>query len=43
MKLMIIIVRDIDVENMVQVLIDNDFRIPRVSSTGGFYGAAMLH
>ena len=36
MKLMIIIVRDIDVENVVQALIDNDFRITRVSSTGGF-------
>jgi len=36
MKLMIIIVRDIDVENVVQALIENDFRITRVSSTGGF-------
>jgi uncharacterized protein YaaQ len=36
MKLMIMIVRDIDVENVVQALMENDFRITRVSSTGGF-------
>jgi uncharacterized protein YaaQ len=36
MKLMIIIVRDIDAENVIQALVENDFRITRVSSTGGF-------
>lgn len=36
MKLMIIIIRDVDVDNVVQELIEKDFRTTRVSSTGGF-------
>jgi uncharacterized protein YaaQ len=36
MKLMIIIVRDTDSENVVQDLVKNDYRVTRMSSTGGF-------
>lgn len=36
MKLMIIIVRDTDSENVVQELVQNDYRVTRMASTGGF-------
>jgi uncharacterized protein YaaQ len=36
MKLMFVIIRDIDSENVVQVLVENDYRVTRVASTGGF-------
>jgi uncharacterized protein YaaQ len=36
MKLMIVIVRDIDSENVLQALVANDMRVTRVASTGGF-------
>ncbi len=36
MKLRIIIVWDIDAENIIQAFVENDFRITRISSTGGF-------
>lgn len=36
MKLMIIIVRDTDSETVTQKLVQNEFRITRMASTGGF-------
>jgi uncharacterized protein YaaQ len=36
MKLMFVIVRDADAENVVQSLTEKDFRVTRVASTGGF-------
>ena len=36
MKLMIVIVRDIDSENVIQALVAKDLRVTRVASTGGF-------
>jgi uncharacterized protein YaaQ len=36
MKLMIVIVRDTDDENAIQVLVKNNFRVTRMASTGGF-------
>ncbi len=36
MKLMIIIVRDSDSEAVVQELVQNDYRVTRMASTGGF-------
>ncbi len=36
MKLMIIIVRDSDSENVVQELVQKDYRVTRMASTGGF-------
>ncbi len=36
MKLMLIIVRDEDADPVTQELIQNDFRITRMASTGGF-------
>ncbi len=36
MKLMIIIIRDSDSENAVQELVQNDYRVTRMASTGGF-------
>jgi uncharacterized protein YaaQ len=36
MKLMIIIVRDTDSETVTQKLIENEYRITRMASTGGF-------
>ena len=36
MKLMFVIVRDVDAENIVQELVDKGYRITRVASTGGF-------
>jgi uncharacterized protein YaaQ len=36
MKLMIVIVRDFDSENVLQALVANDLRVTRVASTGGF-------
>ncbi len=36
MKLMIIIVRDSDSEIVVQGLVQNDYRVTRMASTGGF-------
>jgi uncharacterized protein YaaQ len=36
MKLMFVIVRDADADNVVQSLTENDYRVTRVASTGGF-------
>lgn len=36
MKLMFIIVRDVDGDNVLQTLVDNGYRVTRVASTGGF-------
>jgi uncharacterized protein YaaQ len=36
MKLMFVIVRDVDGENITQVLVDQGYRVTRVASTGGF-------
>ena len=36
MKLMIIIVRDVDGETVVQALVENGYRVTRMASTGGF-------
>lgn len=36
MKLMIVIVRDSDSENVVQELVEKEYRVTRISSTGGF-------
>jgi uncharacterized protein YaaQ len=36
MKLMFVIIRDTDSENVVQSLTENDYRVTRVASTGGF-------
>ncbi len=36
MKLMIIIVRDTDEENVVQEMIQKGYRVTRMASTGGF-------
>jgi uncharacterized protein YaaQ len=37
MKLMIVIVRDIDDENVIRTLVDKGYRVTRVASTGGFF------
>jgi uncharacterized protein YaaQ len=37
MKLMFVIIRDQDDENVVQALVGNNFRVTRVASTGGFF------
>ena len=36
MKLMIIIVHDSDSEDVIQALVQKDYRVTRMSSTGGF-------
>jgi uncharacterized protein YaaQ len=36
MKLMIVIVRDTDDENVIQTLVKNNYRVTRMASTGGF-------
>ena len=36
MKLLFVIVRDKDDENVVQRLVENEYRVTRVASTGGF-------
>jgi uncharacterized protein YaaQ len=36
MKLMFVIVRDVDAENVVQALVEQKYRVTRVASTGGF-------
>ncbi len=36
MKLLFMIVRDIDADNVLQGLVDQKFRVTRVASTGGF-------
>jgi len=36
MKLMFVIIRDTDAEIVVQLLVENDYRVTRVASTGGF-------
>ena len=36
MKLMFMIVRDVDADNVLQGLVDNHYRVTRVASTGGF-------
>ena len=36
MKLMFVVIRDRDDENVVQALVENAYRVTRVASTGGF-------
>jgi uncharacterized protein YaaQ len=36
MKLMFVIVRDVDGDNVLQGLVEKGFRVTRVASTGGF-------
>jgi uncharacterized protein YaaQ len=36
MKLMFVIVRDVDGDNVIQTLVDKSYRVTRVASTGGF-------
>jgi uncharacterized protein YaaQ len=36
MKLMFVIIRDKEDENVVQALVENNYRVTRVASTGGF-------
>ncbi len=36
MKLIFVIIRDSDSENVVQELVQNDYRVTRMASTGGF-------
>ena len=36
MKLMFVVIRDKDSENVVQGLIENNYRVTHVASTGGF-------
>jgi uncharacterized protein YaaQ len=36
MKLMFVIIRDQDDDNVVQALVENSYRVTRVASTGGF-------
>jgi uncharacterized protein YaaQ len=36
MKLMFVIIRDKDDANVVQALVENNYRVTRVASTGGF-------
>jgi uncharacterized protein YaaQ len=36
MKLMFVVVRDADADNVVQSLVENHYRVTRVASTGGF-------
>jgi uncharacterized protein YaaQ len=36
MKLMFVIVRDADGDNVIQELVDSGYRVTRVASTGGF-------
>lgn len=36
MKMMIVIVRDIDDENIIRALVDQGYRVTRMASTGGF-------
>jgi uncharacterized protein YaaQ len=36
MKLMFVVVRDADADNVVQALVENDNRVTCVASTGGF-------
>jgi uncharacterized protein YaaQ len=35
-KLMIVIIRDTDDQNVIQALIQQDYRVTRMASTGGF-------
>ena len=37
MKLMIVILRDIDAEDVIYQLIQNGYRVTRMASTGGFF------
>jgi uncharacterized protein YaaQ len=37
MKLMLAILKDEDIDNVVQALTNDDFRVTRVASTGGFF------
>jgi len=36
MKMMIVILNDIDAEPVIACLIENEFRVTRIASTGGF-------
>lgn len=36
MKMMFVIAHDTDADNIVQTLIENNYRVTRVASTGGF-------
>jgi uncharacterized protein YaaQ len=36
MKLLFVIIRDIDGDKVIQTLVENDYRVTRMASTGGF-------
>lgn len=36
MKLMIVVIRDLDADAVVQAMVENHFRVTRMASTGGF-------
>ena len=36
MKLMFVVIRDKDDENVIQALVEKDYRVTRLASTGGF-------
>ena len=36
MKLMFVVIRDKENENVIQALVEKDYRVTRVASTGGF-------
>lgn len=41
MKLIIAIIRDDDCDNIINTLVDNEFRVTRIASTGGFLRRGM--
>lgn len=41
MKLIIVIIRDEDSDNIINTLVDNEFRVTRIASTGGFLRKGM--
>lgn len=42
MKMIIVIVKDSDAENIIQALTTNDFRVTRIASTGGFLRSGVV-
>lgn len=42
MKMIIVIVKDADAENIIQALTTNDFRVTRIASTGGFLRSGVV-
>ena len=42
MKMIIVIVKDADAEPVTRALTDNDFRVTRIASTGGFLRSGVV-